>query len=109
MKVRSPNYLYSLATEKKLQWTKDVVRGERSARKAVTPKRFNAKKKEIVRMLVKDKKMALRYGKPMKTRSNSNPMLRARLPKDPMRAADPTPGNVMHIANTKAMYNGWQS
>jgi non-homologous end joining protein Ku len=106
MKAKAPNYLYPLATDRKLQWTKDVVRGEQSAFNPIKPKIFNAKKKEIIRKVIKDKTKS--FSKPVKTRNNLNPMLKAKLPEDPMRAPDPRPGNAMHITNTAAAYNGYQ-
>lgn len=103
-----PNYLYPLQTERTLQWTKDIVRGEKTARKATEPKIVNsAKKKDIVRTLVRDKQMSLRYGKPLTTQAYSNPMTRAYTQKDAMQSPDPRTGNPLHLANTKAMYNGW--
>jgi hypothetical protein len=108
MKVKVPNYLYPLATDRKLQWTRETVKGEKAAKTYIKPKKRNAAKKQIVKTLVKDKKMALRFGKPLKTRSYVNPMLKMVLPEDPMKTPDPRPGNAMHIANTRAMYNGYQ-
>jgi len=104
MKAKAPNYLYPLATQRQIQWTKDAVRGTNSTSKAFSPRRVDAVKKEIVRNLVKDKKVSLRFGKPLRTRNNSNPMLKAGLPVDPMRAPDPRPGNAMHITNSKSAY-----
>lgn len=103
MKFKSPNYLYPLATKRQLQWTRQVVRGERSAHKALKVRSANAPKKEIIRNLVKDKTMSLRFGKPMKARTNSNPMLRGSMPKNPMRALDPYPGNAMHISPSRKL------
>jgi len=88
MKAQTPNYLYPLQTTRQLQWTKDVVRGEKSAKKAIRPKRFSAAKKEIVHSLVKK-------NVPNKV-------------KNPMEAPDPRPGNAMHINNTLESYYGYQ-
>lgn len=108
MRTKIPNYLYPLQSERTLQWTKDVVRGEKTARKATVPKVVDGSKKmDIVRSLVKDKQAALRYGKPLKTASYSNPMMRVLMPRDPMKNPSPSPGNAMHIANTKAKYYGY--
>lgn len=106
IKAKAPNYLYPLATQRQLQWTKDVVKGDNEASKIFTPKRFNRAKKEIIKDLVKGKKKT--FNKTVSTRDNLNPLLKAKLPSDPMRAADPRPGNAMHISNTVAMYNGYQ-
>jgi len=108
MRTKIPNYIYSVETDHKLQWTKDVVRGEKSARRATDPKVVDASKKmDIVRSLVKDKQAALRYGKPLKTASYSNPMMKAMMPRDPMKNPSPSPGNAMHLGNTKANYYGY--
>jgi hypothetical protein len=106
MEKKPVNYLYPLSTERKLQCTKDVVKGDNEPSKIFTPKRFNAAKKEIVRNLVKGKTKT--FNKATKTRDNLNPLLKANLPTDPMRAPDPRPGNAMHITNTVAAYNGYQ-
>jgi hypothetical protein len=102
MKFKSPNYLYPLATTRQLQWTKQVVRGEKSVHKALKIKSANAPKKEIMKNLIKDKSMSLRFGKPMKTRNN-NPFLKGNLPKNPMVAPDPRPGNAMHISPSRKL------
>lgn len=101
-----PNYLYPLQTDRALQWTRDIVRGERKAKEALEPEIIDAsKKKNIIRSLIRDKQMTLRYGKPLLTQSYSNPVVRAYTQKDAMQSPDPRTGNPMHIANTKAMYN----
>jgi hypothetical protein len=105
MKVKAPNYLYPLATERKLQWTKDVVKGEASAFRTFIPKRVNAEKKKIVKDVIKGKKRT--FNKVASTRSNLNPMLRANLPEDPMDSPDPRPGNATHITNIKKQYIGY--
>ena len=108
MKSNVPNYPYNpLATSRQLKLTRDAVRGENATSKPFVPRMFNAQKKEILRILVKDKKMSLRFGKPIRTRNNSNPMMNARLATDPMYTSDPTPGNAMHIGNTRAAYLGY--
>lgn len=102
MKFKSPNYLYPLATQRQLQWTRQVVRGEKSAKKALKIKVVNAPKKQIIKNLIKDKGMSLRFGKPLKTRNN-NPFLRGNLPKNPMMAQDPRPANAMHISPSRKL------
>jgi len=109
MKVKVPNYLYPLATSRQLQWTRQVVKGEATAKRAITPRRFNPAKKEIIRDMVKNKKTNVRFGKQQKTRDTVNATLKANLPNDPMRAPDPRPGNAMHISNTKTAYKIYQS
>lgn len=89
-KAQAPNYLYPLATTRQLQWTKDVVKGEKTAKQAIRPKNFSAPKKEIIQKLVKNQRPST-YGQ------------------DPMRAPDPRPGNAMHITNTVSAYNGYQA
>ncbi len=105
MKVKAPNYLYPLATERKLQWTKDVIKGEASAFKTFIPRRVSAVKKEIIKDIVKGKKKT--FNKAVATRDNLNPMLKASLPEDPMDSPDPRPGNATHITNTKKQYIGY--
>lgn len=106
MSVKAPNYLYPLATDRKLQWTKDAVKGEASAKRAVRPKAFSAPKKEAMRVIVKKSKLPP-FGKPQKTRAWVDPSIQSTMPKDPMSAPDPRPGNAMHIANTTSMYKGY--
>ena len=108
MKAIVPNYLYPLATDRQLQWTKQVVRGESEAKTPIRPKSFSAPKKNILRQVVKRSKLPP-FGKPQQTRRTLSATVSAKLPEDPMEAPDPSPGNAMHIANTKAMYNGYQS
>jgi hypothetical protein len=103
MGIKAPNYLYPLATDRVLQWTKQTVRGENSQKSPFQPKRFNAAKKEIVKKLVENK-TPVKFGKKSKTREILNPFLKADLPKDPMSAPDPRPGNAMHITNTRGAY-----
>lgn len=106
--VKAPNYLYPLATDKVLQWTKQAVKGENRASKAVRPKSFNAPKKEVMRVLVQKSKLPS-FGKPQRTRKTVHPSVDSTMPTDPMKAPDPRPGNAMHITNTPAMYNGHQN
>lgn len=106
IKAKAPNYLYPLATTRQLQWTKDVVRGDNESKKKFVPKRFNAAKKEIIRDLVKGKTKT--FNTATKTRDNLNPLLKGKIPKDPMRASDPRPANAMHITNTESAYLGYQ-
>jgi hypothetical protein len=103
MKIKAPNYLYPLATQRTLQWTKQTVRGENSQKRPFQPKRFNAVKKGIVRALVKNK-TPIKFGSKAKTREMLNPFLKASLPMDPMKAPDPRPGNARHITNTREAY-----
>jgi hypothetical protein len=106
MKAKAPNYLYPLATTRQLQWTKDVVKGEKSAKKAITPKRFDARKKKVIQDAVRSSNKNLTK-KRSRTRTTFNPMLKSHdLPADPMLAPDPRPGNAMHITNSKTAYNG---
>ena len=103
IKAKAPNYLYPLATDRQLQWTRDVVKGEASAKTYVKPKSFNAKKKDIIRNVIKDKRKPYRFDKPVKTRNELKPM--GDLPKDPMRSPDPRPG-ISHISpSLKENYN----
>jgi hypothetical protein len=102
MKAQAPNYLYPLATTRQLQWTKDVVKGEGTAKQPIRPKRFSAAKKEIIHRLVKNQALPARQ---TRTRNILNPMMKAALPLSPMRVADPVLGNAMHIANTREAYN----
>lgn len=111
MTEKTPNYLYPLATQRQLQWTKDVVKGEKSAKKSFKPKRFNVTKKQIVQDLVKKKKVVTKFGKKSKTRSTDPVIKKSLLPTDPMRSPDPRPGNAMHITNSEEAYKatGYQS
>lgn len=106
MPIKAPNYLYPLATDRNLQWTKDVVKGESSAKTAIRPKSFSAPKKEVMRIIVKGGKLPL-FGKPQKTREAIHPWIQSTMPEDPMSAPDPRPGNAMHITNTKFGYKGY--
>jgi hypothetical protein len=107
MSVRAPNYLYPLESDRKLQWTKQAVRGEDTVKKPINIKASNAPKKEAIQMLVKKSKLPA-FGKPQKTRNFIRATNR-NMPSDPMKAPDPTPGNAMHITNSKSVYNnGYQ-
>ena len=97
-----PNYLYPLQTNRTLQWTRDVVRGEKMAKKALDPKVIDAsKKKDIIHTLIRDKQMTLRYGRPLLTQADSNAVVKAYTQKDAIQSPDPRTGNPFHIANTK--------
>ena len=99
MKAKAPNYLYPLATQRQLQWTKDVVKGESSAKRPTVIKESNPVKKEIIKDLIKKKTI----NKTVKTR-NFLGNISHNLPIGIMRAQDPRPGNATHITNTMAMY-----
>ena len=101
------NYLYPLATQRQLQWTKDVVKGENPVARTIRPKNFSAARKDIIRNVIKDKKGPSRSDKPIRTRNVLNPTLKANPPTDPMRTPDPRPGNAMHITNSKGQYLGY--
>lgn len=108
MKAKVPNYLYPLATERQIQWTKDTVKGEKFASTPFKPKKENAAKKEIIKNLVKGKIAPIRRVT-TKTRGIINPLLKLKLPEDPMKAPDPSPGNVMHVSPVlKGNYYGYQ-
>ena|ERR1035437_4134490 len=108
MSVKAPNFLYPLQTDRKIQWTKDAVSGEKVAKKPMRPKLFSAPKKDIIRKLVKKSKLPS-FGKAQKTRKFLNPTVGATLPEDPMAAPDPRPGNATHLSpGLKSGYYGYQ-
>ncbi len=57
----------------------------------------------IIRNLITDKAMSMRFGKPLRTRNNNKLLRMGILPKDPMRAPDPRPGNAMHISPSRKL------
>ena len=108
MRFKAPNLLSPLSTQRQNQWARQVIRGERDTRKAIKLKAGVPARKDVMRNLIKDKNLSLRSGRPLKTRGNINPMLKGTLKRDPMRSPDPSPGNLMHLGNTKLMYTGYK-
>lgn len=106
MKAKAPNYLYPLATDRQLQWTKDVVKGEASAKSPIRAKTFSAPKKQAIKVILKKGNLP-KFGKPQKTRALVHPWIQSTMPEDPMSAPDPRPGNAMHINNTMLGYKGY--
>ena len=107
-KAKAPNYLYPLATQRTLQWTKDTVRGEQSAKKPIKIKPANIVKKSIIKDVIKGKKNSIPFGKIAKTRNFIRDK-KMNLPEDPMSTPDPRPGNAMHITNTETAYRMQQN
>lgn len=107
MSVKVPNYLFPLQSDRQLQWTKQVVSGESSAKAPIRAKTFNAPKKEVLKVIVKKSKK-LSFGNPQKTRNFVQVTKIPALPEDPMKAPDPTVG-VGHLApKDRTGYNAYQ-